>query len=573
MAPLKNKKKNSIATKSTSKQVDSDKKPLKKGRKNGSAAESTSEQVVSDKKIIEEDKGGDAKESVPAPKVKKPCTWLKLDRLDPQIGSKSSLQNCKQDKEAKSVSQVQAEKDKEVKSISQVKVKQDNKRKRTREGEETGNYDLVRDQKHIGRCRQEKEKEIVNNRHEEREKVDEKSGKNLGGLIFMCNAKTKPDCFKYQVMGIPVNKKEVVMSIKPGLKIFLYDYDLKLMYGIYEASSAGGMKLEPAAFGGGFPAQVRFRVHKDCIPLPESMFKKAIKDSYDKRTHKFKTELTVKQVKHLIDMFRPIPLLHPNGKSIVQERDPIIHPVKPTIFHGEEPYKGQRYLNNYGVSDKRDPLFVTEQEYRNYGLRQERHLRQATPGDNVSNTQAPKLDQELEHLLRNPASTSTDTRVQQREVSQTDPFFLSEKEYRAYGLRAHQKIPNAASPMMTTNEISNVSYDPYDESTDSLVNKYLALPRATSIPVEPYLLAGREPYVNYLNQTSEMQNQTRRIIPDGERAVTSYSLGEQSDFNLRQYSLYASREPSEFNQGFGIQRETSAAPVSQRYSFAGPSPA
>ena len=86
------------------------------------------------------------------------------------------------------------------------------------------------------------------------------------GLIFMCNAKTKNDCFHYKVFGLPASKKEMVAKVYKGMKLFLFDIDLKLMYGIYKAADSGGYNIEPKAFKSAFPSLVRLHTHAPLFP-------------------------------------------------------------------------------------------------------------------------------------------------------------------------------------------------------------------------------------------------------------------------------------------------------------------
>ncbi|GMH12273.1 hypothetical protein Nepgr_014114 [Nepenthes gracilis] len=123
------------------------------------------------------------------------------------------------------------------------------------------------------------------------------------GMIFMCSSKTKQDCYRYKVMGLPASKKDMVLKVYKGMRIFLFDFDLRLLYGIYKAAGPGGYNIEPRAFKSEFPSQVRFSVLEDCFPLAEEKFKTIIKDNYYGK-NKFHCELSSEQVKNLCKLFK-----------------------------------------------------------------------------------------------------------------------------------------------------------------------------------------------------------------------------------------------------------------------------
>lgn len=166
-------------------------------------------------------------------------------------------------------------------------------------------------------------------RSQPREIVAHKDG--LAGLIFMCSSRTKHDCFRYKVFGLPLARRDIVERVIPGTTLFLFDFDVRELYGIYEAVSFGGMNLEPKAFQniqGSYPAQVRFDIYRECLPLSEDIFKDAIKENYYAR-NKFNFELTADQVSKLIQLFCPIepPRKRVDSRSNIPEAVELSYPV------------------------------------------------------------------------------------------------------------------------------------------------------------------------------------------------------------------------------------------------------
>ncbi|KAK7271518.1 hypothetical protein RJT34_27486 [Clitoria ternatea] len=376
------------------------------------------------------------------------------------------------------------------------------------------------------RSRKNKDKRSAETSHLKGEKSEK-----LGGLIFMCNAKTKPDCFRYRVLGVSAGKKDVVLQVKPGLKLFLYDFDLKLLYGIYKASSSGGMKLEPRAFSGKFPAQVRFNIAADCFPLPESIFKKAIQDNYDEK-NKFRTELTLRQVRKLTRLFRPVGVhsavqpIHSPPKAIIRKRK------SPDDVRGSRSHL-QREIY-YVQSHDRDHQFDRRKESTRDLFVRENHRVYGLQGDRRNVAPIPRINPILEsyegdyepHRLDRGYLSNAPSHV---ESLRTDPLYLRDSRHLDY-------FPGAIS-----DDIS----DPY------AVRRYGASPRdAYLTPSRSYLDGGRP-----LVATDDLRR--REIIQD--RRYSIYSAADAlSDYDrIRPYP--------------GDKLEASVAPVSSRYSFAGPS--
>lgn len=174
-------------------------------------------------------------------------------------------------------------------------------------------------------------------------------GEGLAGFIFMCDGKTKPECFRNRVFGLPERKAEVVEKIRAGAVLFLFDVELKILYGVYQATSNGGVNLVPGAFGGEFPAQVKFKIDKDCLPLHEIVFKQAIQENYRSKK-KFRPELNSQQVNKLLSLFHPVTLLpQPPPPQIVED-----HHLRPPshLPHSEDPHRS-RFMTSVPPSPDR----------------------------------------------------------------------------------------------------------------------------------------------------------------------------------------------------------------------------
>ncbi|XP_062096600.1 uncharacterized protein LOC133802319 [Humulus lupulus] len=125
------------------------------------------------------------------------------------------------------------------------------------------------------------------------------------GAIFMSNSTTRKECLRRKLFGLPPSSENFVKQIKAGMILFLFEYESRLLYGVFQAISDGGMNIVPNAFssiGKRYPAQVKFKSIWFCYPLRENEFSNAIKENYFS-SKKFSFGLSEVQVRRLLQIF------------------------------------------------------------------------------------------------------------------------------------------------------------------------------------------------------------------------------------------------------------------------------
>jgi DNA modification methylase len=92
----------------------------------------------------------------------------------------------------------------------------------------------------------------------------------LQGEILGCTNNTQEDCLKRLVFGTNKVYAPGIMKVKRGFYLFLINLDSDKTYGVFRAISNAGLNLDPEAWGGRYPYQVRIEPVHDIVCLNDA---------------------------------------------------------------------------------------------------------------------------------------------------------------------------------------------------------------------------------------------------------------------------------------------------------------
>lgn len=84
--------------------------------------------------------------------------------------------------------------------------------------------------------------------------------KSVRGYIFVCTQNTEAECFERLLFGSSKAYGSPVLKIRKGDVLFLHNLDTNTLSGVFRAASKGKLNIEPDAWSGKYPYQVKFDI-------------------------------------------------------------------------------------------------------------------------------------------------------------------------------------------------------------------------------------------------------------------------------------------------------------------------
>jgi DNA modification methylase len=136
----------------------------------------------------------------------------------------------------------------------------------------------------------------------------------IRGFVFACTQKTEKECFEKLLFGTEKTYGPIVIRVRKGDLLFLHNLDTDVLYGVFKAVSNGGFNLQPDAWNGKYPYQVKVEI------LGKEIGLKNAKKILGKFKIKRNTPLFGKKLIDFLDLFIPRPTLLNTPSQIFENK-------------------------------------------------------------------------------------------------------------------------------------------------------------------------------------------------------------------------------------------------------------
>ncbi|MEM3395512.1 MAG: DNA methyltransferase [Nitrososphaerota archaeon] len=119
----------------------------------------------------------------------------------------------------------------------------------------------------------------------------------IRGFVFACTKKTEAECLDRLLFGTERFYGPIVIRVRRGDLLFLNNLDTDTLSGVFKAVSDGGFNIQPEAWNGKYPYQVKVKI------LGERIILKNAKEILNKFRIKRNTPLFGKKLMDFLDLF------------------------------------------------------------------------------------------------------------------------------------------------------------------------------------------------------------------------------------------------------------------------------